>query len=120
MLNRLRFLSTVIFVGISGILGFTVGFASDPPPAGEAGGSVSVRLYQVEGSLPVDDPNSAQWAAVAESEFKLAPQVHWPERIQEVTVQSVKVKGLHDGQNLAILVEYEKSPFCSWTANASG
>ncbi len=107
MLNRLRFLSTVLFVGISGILGFTSVFASDPPPAGEPVGSVSVRLYQVEGSLPANDPNSAQWASVPESEFKLAPQVHWPERIQEVTVKSVKVKGLHDGQNLAILVEYE-------------
>ena len=107
MLNRLRFLSTVICVGIFGILGFSMGFASEPPPEGEAVGSVSVRLYQVEGSLPSNDPNSAQWGSVPESEFKLAPQVHWPERIQEVTVQSVKVKGLHDGQNLAILVEYE-------------
>ena len=85
MLNRLRFLSTVIFVGIFGILGFTIGFASEPPPADEAAGSVSVRMYQVEGALPVDDPNSAQWASVPESEFNLAPQVHWPERIQEVT-----------------------------------
>jgi DMSO reductase family type II enzyme heme b subunit len=107
MLNKLRFLSTVIFVGISGILGSTVGFASDPPPADEVGTSVSVRMYQVEGTLPADDPNSPQWASVPESEFNLAPQVHWPERIQEVTVKSVKVKGLHDGQNFAILVEYE-------------
>jgi len=107
MLNRLRFLSISIFVGMFGILGFTPGFASDPPPADEAAGSVSVRLYQVEGSLPADDPNSPQWASVPESEFKLAPQVHWKDRIQEVTVKSVKVKGLHDGQNLAILVEYE-------------
>jgi len=106
MLNRLRFLSTLIFVGISGILGSTVGFASDPPPADEVGASVSIRMYQVEGTLPADDPNSPQWASVPESEFNLAPQVHWPERIQEVTVKTVKVKGLHDGQNLAILVEY--------------
>ena len=106
MLNRLRFLSMLIFVGISGILGFTMVFANDPPPADKVGASVSVRMYQVEGTLPVDDPNSPQWASVPESEFNLAPQVHWPERIQEVTVKSVKVKGLHDGQNLAILVEY--------------
>lgn len=106
MLNKLRFLSTFILVGISGILGSTVGFASDPPPADEVGASVSIRMYQVEGALPADDPNSPQWASVPESEFNLAPQVHWPERIQEVTVKTVKVKGLHDGQNLAILVEY--------------
>ena len=107
MLNWLRFLSTVLVIGIVGILGSSIGFASDPPPADQAGGSVSVRLYQVEGSLPADDPNSAQWSSVPESEFKLAPQVHWKDRIQEVTVKSVKVKGLHDGQTLAILVEYE-------------
>ncbi len=107
MLNKLRFLSTVLFVGIFGILGSTVGFASDPPPADEVGASVSIRMYQVEGTLPANDPNSPQWASVPESEFNLAPQVHWPERIQEVTVNTVKVRGLHDGQNLAILLEYE-------------
>ncbi len=107
MLNRLRFLSTIIFVGLFGILGFSIVLASDPPPPDEAVGSVSVRMYQVEGSLPADDPNSSQWDSVPQSEFKLAPQVHWPERIQEVTVKSVKVKGLHDGQNVAILLEYE-------------
>ena len=106
MLNRLRFLSTITFVGIFGILGYSVGLASDPPPADEVGASVSVRMYQVEGTLPVDDPNSPQWRSVAESEFNLSPQVHWPDRIQEVTVKSVKVKGLHDGENLAILLEY--------------
>jgi len=63
-------------------------------------------MYQVEGALPVD-PSSPQWESVPQSEFKLSPQVHWPERIQEVTVTSVKVKGLHDGQSMAILVEYE-------------
>ena len=82
MLNRLRFRSTVIFVGMLGILGVSIAFASEPPPAGEAVGSVSVRMYQVEGSLPANDPSSSQWDSVPQSEFKLAPQVHWPERIQ--------------------------------------
>jgi DMSO reductase family type II enzyme heme b subunit len=95
------------FVGIFGILGYSIGFASDPPPEGEVGTSVSVRMYQVEGILPADDPNSPLWASVPESEFNLSPQVHWPERIQEVTVKSVRVKGLHDGQSVAILLEYE-------------
>ena len=107
MLNSLRLLSTITFVGTLGILGYSTGFASDPPPADEGGTSVSVRMYQVEGTLPGDDPNSPLWTSVPESEFKLSPQVHWPERIQEVTVKSVKVKGLHDGQNVALLVEYE-------------
>lgn len=106
MLNRVRFLSIMILVGLFGILGFSIGLASDPPPADEVGTSVSVRMYQVDGTLPVDDPNSSQWESIPGSEFNLAPQVHWPERIQEVTVKSVKVKGLHNGQDGAILVEY--------------
>ena len=56
--------------------------AADPPPEGEEAASVAVRLYLTEGSLPTDDPNAASWNAIRPSEFKLAPQVHWPDRIQ--------------------------------------
>lgn len=81
-------------------------FASDPPPEGETG-SVAVRLFLTEGALPTDDPFAASWDSIQPAEFKLAPQVHWPDRIQEVTVKSVKVRGMHNGQELAIMVEYE-------------
>jgi DMSO reductase family type II enzyme heme b subunit len=70
---------------------------------------VAVRVYLTEGSIPSDDPNSSAWDSVPQSEFNLAPQVHWPPRIQEVTVKSVKVKGVHNGQELAVLVEYQDS-----------
>ncbi len=90
-----------------GWLGASWVFPSDPPPAGEELESVAVRVYLTEGALPSDDPNSAVWDSAAPSEFKLAPQVHWPDRIQEVTVKSVKVRGLHNGQDVAILVEYQ-------------
>ena len=80
--------------------------ASDPPPAGETG-SVAVRLYLTEGALPTDDPNAAAWNSIQPSEFKLAPQVHWPDRIQDVTVKSVRVRGMHNGQDLAVMLEYD-------------
>ena len=80
-------------------------FASDQPPEGGAE-SVAVRLYLTDGSLPANDPNAAAWDAIQPAEFKLAPQVHWPDRIQEVTVKSVKVRGMHNGQEMAILLEY--------------
>ena len=80
-------------------------FASDPPPEGGAE-SVAVRLYLTDGSIPANDPNAAAWNTIQPAEFKLAPQVHWPDRIQEVTVKSVKVRGMHNGQDLAILLEY--------------
>ena len=105
MLNGFTLLRMVPLIGLLCLTDATMGLASEPPPPGDSG-SVSLRLYQVEGSVPSDDPNSPVWSSVAGSEFKLAPQVHWPARIQEVTVKSVKVKGVHNGQELAILVEY--------------
>ena len=94
----------VILGGLVGLGGSAYG--SEPPAEGEPA-SVSVRVYLTEGALPVDDPNSPAWDSVAASEFNLAPQVHWPERLQEATVKSVKVRGLHNGQDMAILVEYK-------------
>ena len=87
------------------VVGASCAFASDPPPEGGAE-SVAVRLYLTDGSIPANDPNAAAWDAIQPAEFKLAPQVHWPDRIQEVTVKSVKVRGMHNGQEMAILLEY--------------
>ncbi len=95
---------TIAF-GLIGLVGNTV-FASDPPPEG-ATASVSVRAYLTEGAVPTDDPTSSAWDSVASSEFNLAPQVHWPDRLQEATVKKVKVRGIHDGQTIAILIEYQ-------------
>ena len=36
----------------------------------------------------------------------MSPQVHWPTRILEATVKDMIVRGLHDGTNVAILLEY--------------
>lgn len=68
--------------------------------------SVAVRAGLVKGALPAEDPAAAAWNTAPASEFPMSPQVHWPNRIQEVTVKSVKVRALHDGQQVAILVEY--------------
>ncbi|MEC4671321.1 MAG: ethylbenzene dehydrogenase-related protein [Nitrospirota bacterium] len=70
-------------------------------------GSVAVRIYLTDGALPKDDPMAPAWDSVPPSEFKLSPQVHWQDRIQEVTVKSVKVRGIHNGEDLAILLEYQ-------------
>ncbi|MCA9473595.1 MAG: hypothetical protein KC594_16150, partial [Nitrospira sp.] len=98
-------LASAMIFGVMGLWAIPV-FASDPPPD-DAPASVSVRVYLTEGTVPVSDPNAAEWDSVASSEFNLAPQVHWPDRIQDATVKSVKVRGLHDEQTIAILVEYQ-------------
>ena len=68
--------------------------------------SVSIRAMLTT-SVPADDPTAAAWDSVAASQFPMSPQVHWPTRIQEVTVKDIRVRGLHDGKQVAILLEYD-------------
>jgi DMSO reductase family type II enzyme heme b subunit len=68
--------------------------------------SVAVRATMVKGALPVDDPNAAAWSSAPQAQFPMSPQVHWQNRIQEVTVKDLKVRALHDGTQLAFLLEY--------------
>jgi hypothetical protein len=68
--------------------------------------SVAVRASLVTGGLPLDDPNAAAWSSASPASFPMSPQVHWPNRIQEVTVKDVAVRALHDGKQVAFLVEY--------------
>jgi DMSO reductase family type II enzyme heme b subunit len=58
------------------------------------------------GGVPLDDPNAAAWNSAPPATFPMSPQVHWQNRIQEVTVKDVVVRALHDGKQVAVLVEY--------------
>ncbi|HJU03780.1 MAG TPA: ethylbenzene dehydrogenase-related protein [Nitrospiraceae bacterium] len=90
-----------IFGGLCLVVGlFNIG-------VGSAQESVAVRAVLAKGNLPADDPMSAAWSDAPLSEFPMSPQVHWPTRIGEATAKSVKVRGLHDGTTLSILLEYE-------------
>jgi len=68
--------------------------------------SVAVRAAMASGALPVDDPNAAAWSSAAPATFPMSPQVHWQNRIQEATVKDVTVRALHDGTQVAFLLEY--------------
>lgn len=87
------------------VVGFT--FMSLVSTIGLAQESVVVRAIMTKDTLPTEDPTAAAWDNVQAAEFPMSPQVHWRERIQEVTVKTVKVRALHDGKELAILLEYE-------------
>lgn len=89
-----------------GIISTLIVAGSLAPQAGWAQESVSVRASLVKGALPSDDPTASAWSGAQASEFPLSPQVHWQNRILEVTAQSVKVRGLHDGQQVSILLEW--------------
>lgn len=68
--------------------------------------SVAVRAPMVKGTLPAEDPDSAVWNSAPVSQFPMSPQVHWQNRIQEATVKDVKIRALHDGTQVAFLLEY--------------
>ncbi len=79
------------------ICGASLGYAQE---------SVSVRATLLTGGVPVDDPSAAVWSSAPPATFPMSPQVHWQNRIQEVTVKDVSVRALHDGTQVAVLVEY--------------
>lgn len=87
-------IGAVVAVMVSGA---TFGFAQE---------SVSVRATLMTGGVPVSDPTAAAWSTAPPATFPMSPQVHWQNRIQEVTVKDVIVRALHDGKQVAILLEY--------------
>lgn len=98
MRQRIQWVSAVAGVGaLLFVAGTTIGLAQE---------SVAVRATMVTGGLPVDDPNAAAWNSATQAQFPLSPQVHWQNRIQEATVKDLKVRALHDGAQVAVLLEY--------------
>lgn len=73
-----------------------------PAPAQE---SVVVRAKLIVGEVPTD-PLAPIWNTIPPTEFPMSPQVHWQKRIQQVTVKSVRVRGVHNNKQIAFMVEY--------------
>ena len=92
----------VLRVGIGVLTAIMIGGVT----IGSAQESVSVRATLMTGGVPVDDPSAAAWSSAPPATFPMSPQVHWQNRIQEVTVKDVIVRALHDGKQVAVLVEY--------------
>jgi DMSO reductase family type II enzyme heme b subunit len=97
-----RIMKRVLRGGTAAIAAMIIGGAS----LGYAQESVSVRATLLTGGVPVDDPSAAVWSSAPPATFPMSPQVHWQNRIQEVTVKDVIVRALHDGTQVAVLVEY--------------
>jgi DMSO reductase family type II enzyme heme b subunit len=97
-----RIMKRVLRDGAAAIAAMIIGGAS----LGYAQESVSVRATLLTGGVPVDDPSAAVWSSAPPATFPMSPQVHWQNRIQEVTVKDVIVRALHDGTQVAVLVEY--------------
>ena len=89
-----------------GAAGAMVALLSAGVTPGFAQQSVAVRAVLAKGALPTDDPNAAIWNTAPQASFPMSPQVHWQNRIQGVTVKDVKVRALHDGNQVAFLLEY--------------
>jgi DMSO reductase family type II enzyme heme b subunit len=88
---------------VVGVL-LALGFLAVQPVSAQEG--IAVRAPMVKGALPADDPTAAVWSSATPATFPMSPQVHWQNRIQEATVKDLTVRALHDGTNVAILLEY--------------
>ncbi|TKB64432.1 MAG: hypothetical protein E8D48_02005 [Nitrospira sp.] len=97
-----RIMKRVLRDGTAAIAAMIIAGAS----LGYAQENVSVRATLLTGGVPVDDPGAAVWSSAPPATFPMSPQVHWQNRIQEVTVKDVIVRALHDGTQVAVLVEY--------------
>jgi len=64
-----------------------------------------VRVKLIQGEVPMD-PLAPIWNTIPASEFPTSPQVHWQKRIGQVTVKSIKVRGVHNTKQIAFLLEY--------------
>jgi DMSO reductase family type II enzyme heme b subunit len=64
-----------------------------------------VRVKLIQGEVPTD-PLASIWNTIPASEFPMSPQVHWQKRIGQVTVKSMKVRGVHNTKQIAFLLEY--------------
>src|SRR5438105_2853645 len=67
--------------------------------------TVVVRVKLIQGEVPTD-PLASIWNTIPATEFPMSPQVHWPKRILQVTVKSIKVRGVHNTKQIAFLLEY--------------
>ncbi|HEX9756543.1 MAG TPA: ethylbenzene dehydrogenase-related protein [Nitrospiria bacterium] len=72
-------------------------------------GGVVVYSKLIDGPVPGDDPMSPLWDEKGQVvEFPMSAQVHWEPRLySEPTAKTVKVRSLHNGEELAILLEYQ-------------
>src|SRR3989475_4360080 len=67
--------------------------------------TVVVRVKLIQGEVPTD-PMAPSWNTIPATEFPMSPQVHWQKRIGQVTVKSIKVRGVHNTKQIAFMVEY--------------
>ncbi|MFQ5454821.1 MAG: ethylbenzene dehydrogenase-related protein [Nitrospirota bacterium] len=94
----------IIFLGSS-----TIVLASSPSEDGGEKGSGGDVVFskQIEGSIPAKDPMSPLWDEVAAVEFPTSPQVMTEPRIFNVTAKKVKIRSLHNGKEIAFLMEFD-------------
>jgi len=67
--------------------------------------TVVVRVKLIQGEVPTD-PMAPSWNTILATEFPMSPQVHWQKRIGQVTVKSIKVRGVHNTKQIAFMLEY--------------
>ena len=74
---------------LAALLAATVGLLWGAPVLSQE--TVVVRVKLIQGEVPTD-PTAPIWNTIPATEFRMSPQVHWPKRILQVTVKSIRVQ----------------------------
>lgn len=102
------FMQTIGMIGI--LIALNLSFLIYGFPAlvsAQETGGVVVFSKLIKGDVPAEDPLSPIWDTIPSVEFPMSAQVHWDPRIYTVTVHSVQVKSVHNGQQMAVLLVYK-------------
>lgn len=99
MFKRSRFLLIFFLLAAAALTFFKVPLASSQ--------GVTIVAGEVSEPLPLEDPDSALWSDVTAVEVPLSAQNVALPRPDETSVRSVTVRALHDGESIAMLVEWE-------------
>jgi hypothetical protein len=98
MITRSRVLAAAILV-LAGVLSFL------RVPVASSQGLTLFAAYVSE-DLPVADPDAAAWQTATAVEVPLSAQQTVLPRLASATIQSVTARALHNGAELALLVEW--------------
>lgn len=94
------------WIALLGLFALSAALTVYRVPVASSQGTTIVAAY-VEGELPVADPDSDLWEGTSAVDVPLSAQLVAPPTLGEGGVRSIRVRALHNGEQIALLVEWE-------------
>ncbi len=94
-----------LVVGGAAVAGLAAGVEARKLPQPLEGVEISAPI--VDGDLPVEDPSADAWRQAQRVRVPLVPQQLVPPYLEQGHVDELLVRALHDGSDLALLLEWD-------------